>query len=291
MGVCYKNGVKIPRQDLFEQLHDADIILVGEYHNNVPGHKIELEMTKEVLKHTPSTGVAMEMFERQCQPLVDLFLQDKISKEALEKSTFVSNWGGGQNTWQEWYQPIVNQVKYFYAQGARLIAANAARSYVKIANIEGYEPLAELKAHGNPLFEIPDPNVDVSRYIDRLNNLDPIRDLGGAESTQTGDAKLKPRSPSSRSQGFINAQQIWDATMSHSVFMACQRHPKVMLFIGDFHVKQQGGTTQRVKKFLPEAKVVNVSILPVDNPYIWQEEHRGHADFVIYTESTSGFKK
>ncbi|WP_257283745.1 ChaN family lipoprotein [Endozoicomonas sp. SESOKO1] len=271
MWTVFSNGQRITQQHFFSQLQDADVILVGEFHNNAQGHQVEAEITREILSKTPSTAIAMEMFERQYQGLVDLFLQGHISANALEKATFASNWGGVDNTWQQWYQPIVNLVKDYYEQGARLIAANAARSYVKIASIEGYQPLQMLKEQGNTLFEIPDPAVDVTEYINNLNSF--------ARPNVPAMAAL------ARPGGFLDAQQLWDATMADSVAKAYQNHPKVMLFIGDFHVKRNGGTTQRVKHFLPDARVINVSILPVEQPEIWNDEHTNHAEFVIYTQA------
>ena len=286
MHAIYQNGIQLTEEDFYQQLHDTDIILVGEYHNNAAGHAVEALIAKELLSKTPTMAVAMEMFERHYQPLVDLFLKGDISSTALEKSTFASNWGGVENTWQDWYQPIVNCVKDFYPQGARLIAANASRSYVKIANHEGYAPLQQLKDQGNEMFEIPDPKVDVSEYIDNLNKLRSAGPMHAHAKNDSDDKKpSRPAMPMGRPGGFLDAQQLWDATMSHSVALAYQDHPKVLLFIGDFHVKRNGGTTQRVKHFLPDAKVANISILPMQDTTRYNSEHDGHADFVIYTQA------
>lgn len=278
----FSNGQAITLHQLIGKLCQADIILVGEYHNNVQGHKVEIELAQELLKHEPSTAIAMEMFERQYQPLVDLFLQDKMSAVCLEKATFASNWGGGEDTWADWYQPIVDLAKQYYPKGSRLIAANACRSYVKIANHQGYEPLEILKSQGNTLFELPDPSVDVRQY---LKNLNEISSRGfGMPKVRSEGTQMAGAPAFSRPQGFIDAQQVWDATMANSVALAYQQHPKVMLFIGDFHIKQQGGTTQRIKHAVPDASVLTISIIPVEDINLWQAEHTGHANIVIYTK-------
>ncbi len=132
---------KISYQNFIEEIANADIIVVGEYHDNGLGHEIEAQIAKDIIAIEPKTSIALEMFERDEQPLVDLYLDGKISAKNLETLTDSSSWGNKNNSWEMWYQPIVDIAKDNHANGANLKAANAPRHFVKLARLEGFEVL------------------------------------------------------------------------------------------------------------------------------------------------------
>lgn len=251
-------------------LKDADIILVGERHNDPVGHEIKRLMTEALLEATPNAAVAMEMFERDEQGLVNLYISDQISTESLMKTTDASSWEGRKGQWLEWYQPIVDSVKSHYDEGARIIAANSPRTYVKLARLEDFNALRTLADNGNTSFAVPDTSVDDSAYEQKFREL-----MGfGGEIGGHGNINL---------EAFFRAQQVWDASMANSVVSAKSIHPKVMLIAGDFHIADKGGTLIRIRDTLPEAKIVAISIRPKTKTEPFDLEDEESADYIIYT--------
>lgn len=281
-----RTGQRIDWTTITARLAAADLILVGEQHDNVAGHRLEAELADALLRHTPRAAVALEMFERHEQGFVDAYLDGHIAAATLMTLTESENWGGGKNTWMTWYQPIVDQVKARRASGAALIAANAPRSYVKLARLEGFAALARLPAAERTLFRAPAPAVDDRAYRERFlatmqRHAAPI---AHAEATTKPAAPARPApAMSGEPADYFRAQQVWDATMADSVLRAHRRHAKVMLFVGEFHVGFSGGTLQHIRHGAPQARIATISILRSATPEFFAETDKGRADLVIYT--------
>lgn len=263
-------GQKISWEEMTKEVLSADIILVGEQHDDPIGHKCELRLSKDLLEHSPAAALAMEMFERDEQELLNLYLDRKIGVDALIQCTGSSSWGG-LDAWRHWYQPIVDVVREGHSEGAVLIAANAPSRYVRLARLEGFEPLVELKEIGNNEFELP-AEVDEEDYKNRFIAL---------MAPKSDPAKGHPMSMDT--EAFFRAQQIWDATMAASVVSAKASHPKVMLLAGDFHISSQGGVLIRLQKALPGSGICSISIRRRKEELVIDKANA--ADYIIYTRS------
>lgn len=287
-----RTGAPLNWAAVVARLNRADIILVGEQHDNVIGHRIEAELADALLHHSPRAAVALEMFERHEQGLVDAYLDGRIAATTLVSLTESENWGGGKNTWMEWYQPIVDHVKARRAAGASVVAANAPRTYAKLARLEDFAALGSLPREERAWFALPDLTVDDRAYRERF--LATMRGHSTPAPTPTSAAANAPASTPKpapamvgRPEDFLRAQQVWDATLADSVLRAHRRHPKVMLFVGEFHVGFEGGTLARIRHRAPNARLATLSILRSDTPEVFANDDRQRADIVAYTNNTS----
>jgi uncharacterized iron-regulated protein len=69
------------------QLAQADVIFIGEVHDDSFTHVVEFELLKGVHQHSPRLAVSLEMFERDVQSLLDDYLQGRITESVfLEQS-------------------------------------------------------------------------------------------------------------------------------------------------------------------------------------------------------------
>lgn len=312
-----RTGTRLDWTAVIDRLAAAEIVLVGEQHDNVAGHHLEAALTGALLRRQPRAAVALEMFERHEQGLVDLYLDGRLAAPTLMTLTESENWGGGQNTWMDWYQPIVDHVKAHRAAGAALVAANSPRAYVKLARLAGFGTLALLPAGERTLFALPDPTVDDAAYRERFfgtmrqhsapgatapaaaerKPAPPVRKISNLRSEQirTRKALRETSAPNREAAGpvaprmaadpatFFRAQQVWDATMAESVARAHERHPQVVLFVGEFHLAHVGGTYLRIRHALPAAQIATVSILRSATPESFDPADTARADLVIYT--------
>lgn len=272
-----KERTSIDWDSLLARLAVADIVVIGERHNDVAGHQLKAELIRDLLQNNANLAVAMEMFERDEQGIVDLYLDGKISKEALVKVTGSASWGGGTNTWDAWYQPIVDAVRAHHSEGAVLIAANSVRAFVTLARLEGFGVLEDLRDGGNQTFVVPDLGIDDSAYRQRFV------DLMSPKPHATNGSDAPPRHAAAMDPAaFFRAQQVWDASMADAVVRAAKQERQVVLIAGDFHVAFEGGTLLRIRHRLPAASIVSLSIVPFDGDTLSPDDHR-RADFVVYT--------
>jgi uncharacterized iron-regulated protein len=278
------SGSPLDWNTAMNQLFEVDVIVVGEQHDNLTGHHVEAELTEEFLGKSPSSCIAMEMFERNEQAFVDLYLGGGMKGSTLVKITNSSNWGGGTNTWNDFYQPIVDTVKKHRASGAGLKAANCPRSYVQLARLEGFDSLESIRDETALLFEIPDLTVDDAPYKARFVGLmSPVPAHTPPEKGKTEPEAPKMGMHSIDPEAFFWSQQVWDASMADSVVDAKNQHPKVMLFVGEFHMAYEGGLVRRIRAKNPGLKLATVSILRSEDINVFNPEDVERADLLIYT--------
>lgn len=239
-----------------ELVAESDVILLGELHDHAVGHAVQLAITEEVLEQWPNSIVALEMLERDEQILVDDYMEDFIDAETFAKLTHSSSWSG-LGSWDAWYQPVIDAAKN---SGGGVVAANAPRRYVRAARIEGFEKLDELPSERSGFVTYPD-ELSTGKYRQRFWELsrqmrnEDVEDIEIDVSTIDPDDPLLP---------VFRGQQTWDATMAESIALQQpSREKKVLLLVGHFHIDYDGGTVQELRKRLPNANILTISIQKV----------------------------
>ncbi len=86
-------GVKVNFDQLIDTLSDSRIIYVGETHDNLEAHRVQLEIIQALNNKFPGrVAVGMEMFRRSAQPSLDLWQSGMLSDQKF-KSLFYEHWG------------------------------------------------------------------------------------------------------------------------------------------------------------------------------------------------------
>ena len=257
-------------QQLLDRARAADIIVVGEQHDDAAAHQLQAALVKAVAGQGP-LAVCMEMFEQDEQPLVDAFLAGSLSQEALVDTTDSKDWGG-QGQWSEFYQPIVDAAR---ESGAPVIAANAPRRFVRLARHDGFEKLAAFSNAYPGQFTVPG-SIEQQAYAERFKAT--MRHHGAPED-KSGDAP--PPMPEETLEALFRAQQVWDATMAEATVRAQAAHGKALLLVGQFHTDFDGGLLRRMKAAAPGLNFLTISV-QADSAAALREEDRDRADVVIY---------
>jgi uncharacterized iron-regulated protein len=146
-----------------------------------------------------------------------------------------------------------------------VIAANAPRSLVKRARVEGLEPLRALGPEEQALIDVPDQLTE-GTYRSQF------------EALMGTHAGVDPATL----EGFYRAHNVWDATMAGSVAraLAAELRP-VVLVVGSFHVDGEGGLYQRLRAAAPAAKVWRLSVV-AEHAEALRADDRARADVVAY---------
>ncbi len=254
-----RGGLVLDWADLMEAVRQADVVVIGEFHTDAPGHKVELAIVQDALKLWPGSAVSMEMLVREDQPAADDYVAGKIDEAEFVKRTHTADWAG-KGTWARWYHPITATAR---VAGGRLIAANAPRKYADLARKQGYDALRQLPEAERKLFDVPDWNIRGAYYRRFCEAMEqhapppkppkkgdggrgardegkpqdkkpsgiappasgtaiPSRDPRPASPPGKAEEKKPPPRPLTRGEiaAMFRSQQLWDATMAGSVLRA-----------------------------------------------------------------------
>ncbi|MCH2135417.1 MAG: ChaN family lipoprotein [Phycisphaerales bacterium] len=244
---------------------EADVVVLGEQHDDALGHAVQLALFEAIVQRCPEAALALEMLERDEQGLIADYRDGIIDAKKFAALTRSSAWAG-EGSWDAWYGPIVDAA---ISQQAAVVAANAPRRYVTLARTDGFDALQALDGDRRTLVDLPEPPLS-GPYRDRFMEL--MLDEDGT-----------PHVADDVAEAFFRAQQVWDATMASSVVRALEHgHRPVVLLVGRFHSDYEGGTVELIKRAKPEAAILTVSLEPEDAR---AEADLGRADVVVFTGS------
>lgn len=100
-------GLLVSRDQMLDSIEASRVIYIGESHDNVEAHRIQLEVIQNIFARFPGkVAVGMEMFRRSAQSDLDLWVEGELSDKKF-KRLFRKNWGSGFKL----YQPIFEFIK------------------------------------------------------------------------------------------------------------------------------------------------------------------------------------
>lgn len=264
--VVYRgDGTRASLRDVIDRMPDVRAVLVGEEHDDVAGHRVQLDLlTRAYQRHRVEGGrplvLSLEMFETDVQGVVDEYLAGLITEEHfLASARPWANYGRD-------YRPLV---EFARDQGLPVVAANAPRRYVNRASRLGrdsLEVLPEEALETLPPLPYPEPS---ERYLAQWDSL-----MGAAAAHMSG-------SP-------LDGQTLWDAAMGHAIAETLERRPGALVLhmAGGFHVEKGTGIPEALQHYRPGTGVLLVAMRSVDDPRVFDAEaHAGRGDFVILTDA------
>ena len=215
------------------------MIYLGERHDSVADHEAQLEIIEALHAENPDVAIALEMFQRPFQPVLDQYLVGEITEEQLvEQSEYEQRWGF---PWAL-YAPIVRFAK---TNQIPLIALNAPTDVVRQVARQGLESLeSEDLEYIPPLEDIHTDNENYRAFV--------LQALGAHGSH--GD--FNP-------DNFFAAQLIWDETMAERIaqFHTANPDTQIIVLAGQGHVLYGYGIPDRVARRLGEALSQQIVVL------------------------------
>lgn len=250
--------------DLWNGMQWADIVVVGEQHDDANAHLVQRTLVEEALAVWPGSAVSMEMLERNEQGMVDEYVAGAMELDAFVDGTKSRDWAG-KDSWMRFYQPMVDAAR---ETRGTVVAANAPREYVRRARTEGYEALAALPPEERALFELP-AGPPPATYRERFRGF--MAGDGEPPSDEALDTMLR-------------AQRLWDSTMAASIVAAWKRAPsgaKVIHVVGQFHSEYDGGLISEIQARAGHARILTVSVQKGETRML-RASDKGKADVVVY---------
>ena len=227
-------GKILDLQDFFEALLRYGVIFVGEDHDSPLSHEAEHAILTGLVERDSSLVLALEMFERDVQEILDAYLKGTISEERFLEAA---------RPWANYRSDYRLMVELARAKGIPVVAANIPRrtaAAVAIAN--------ELssKVLGTDSVYVPGSlHFDSKEYYERfMATMD--------EMPHTGPMRqINP-------EALYKAQILKDAVMAASIEPFLRHH--VLFICGSFHSDYHLGIPYQLQKNHPKTKIAVITM-------------------------------
>jgi uncharacterized iron-regulated protein len=206
-------GDSITFAPLLEQISRTRVVFVGESHDQIEHHQIQVRLVQSLIAKGKNVVIAMEMFEGSQQPILDRWSQGVLTEEEFLKRV---NW---ETTWgmdYELYKGILDEAKSHHL---KVLALNVQRDLVRRVAQHGIERLSSEDRKQLPEMDLADQGHRT--YIKSMY-----------EGHQGGSAE--------GFKNFYQAQSLWDEGMAErlSQFLKSPdgEGKTVLVFTGSGHI-------------------------------------------------------
>jgi uncharacterized iron-regulated protein len=228
----------IARAALMERLVAADVVLLGEKHDNARHHVLQAEILKDLAAAGRRPALVWEMLPRSAQPRIDRFL-DQNDRRA---DGFAEAVGWERLGWGDWalYRPVAEAA---VAAGLRQRAGGLERAALKAIGQGGLPALPKHLAARLP--EGPTLSESQKRVIE--------------DAVFEGHCGYIPRR---HLAPMIAVQTARDLALADAVAVAAGPGGAVLI-AGSQHVRRDAGVPVHLVRMLPDASVVVISFVEV----------------------------
>lgn len=233
---------QLTQQQILQELIKANVVYLGETHNSPEDHKAQLEILQALHQQNPKIAIAMEMFQRPFQDVLDQFLAGKITEAQLvEQSEYDERWGF---PW-EYYAPILRLAK---TNQLPVLALNTPTEVTRKVARSGLESLTtDERRYIPPFSEIRTDNADYRKMAQEV--YEQHHQAGHGNSTSV--------------ERFFTAQVLWDETMAETIAQFVKANPgyQVVVLAGKSHIVYGYGIPSRVARRLNNNQLLQRSVL------------------------------
>jgi uncharacterized iron-regulated protein len=250
---------QISIDEIVNDVSNTDVLFFGEEHNDSTGHYLELALFKKLSEKYPGKiALSMEMFETDCQNVLDEYLSGLIREK-----NFITD----SRLWHNYkdYRPLVEWAKTNHIP---VIAANSPSRYTNMVNRMGLKSLDQLSSTGKS--HLPPLPIDTATgaYYEKF-----VQIMGGHDAMA--------------GMQLFQAQNLWDATMGWSIAKFANSHPgyKIFQLNGGFHSEEKLGAMAQLKRYAPKIHALNIAVFSddnFDNP-AWSKLSK-NGDYIILTD-------
>jgi uncharacterized iron-regulated protein len=240
-------------------MNKADVLFFGEEHNDSTCHVVEYLLFQKLAEKYPGkVALSMEMFETDCQTVLNEYLEGFIREK-----NFITD----SRAWHNYkdYRPLIELAK---AGHIPVIAANAPARYVNMVTRLSLSSLQNLDATGKSyLPPLPIDTATGTYYNKFIEVMGGHGAMGGMQMYQ--------------------AQNTWDATMGWSIARFFKKHNgyKLLQLNGGFHSEEKLGAATQLKRYASKARILNIACFSddsFDNPD-WSKYSKDN-DYIILTD-------
>jgi uncharacterized iron-regulated protein len=265
------DGDPIPFLHLLEDINKTRVIFVGESHDQIAHHQIQVKLIQDLVKKGKDVVVAMEMFESSQQPILDRWSQGLLTEEEfLKEIQWDTTWGMDY----ELYKGILDEAK---GHRLKVIALNVQRDLVRKVAQSGIEGLSPEDKKKLPKMDLTDQSHRA--YIKSIY-----------KGHQGGSAKGFKK--------FYEAQSLWDESMAETLSEFLRSHEgeqkTVLVFVGSGHLIYGFGIPKRFYRRTPipyQTIILKAWKEKIDDDFTFTEATSPLANFLWITQPNPPEKK
>jgi len=216
---------------LLKELNQADVIFIGEFHENHASHLLEMQLLSGLYQNNKNLVLSLEMFNRDQQSYLDDYVDGEIGEVYLTKEA---------PSWQNYtasYRPLVEFAKDRFLT---IIAANASADIVRCVGRQGTDYINKLDSKekqyiaAKPFAEIPGYQTKFYDFLEKVRKLS-----------------------EERKQKSYLAQITRDNTMAESIYQAWlnNKNHQIVHINGTFHSAEHLGTVAALKRLNPDLHI------------------------------------
>jgi len=231
----------------------ADVVLVGETHDNPEHHQRQIDIIKRVFTQGQTGLVALEM-------VTDTQMEFVLKDRPADASGLITSLKKEDDGWE--YNKLYKDVfQAIYDSGAMVTSANLNRKTMVSIVMQGDDAIP-------PTIRSLLDQV----ALDEENSASLQKEI---EMSHCGMMSGK------HAGGMIKGQRVRDAYMAKAVVDAKSKADKVLLLAGSGHVRIDRGVPLYIKQLSPNLKVLSLGLAEVVDD---------HTDPVDYTQHWGGKK-
>jgi uncharacterized iron-regulated protein len=215
-------GLTVSVEQMIDTVSGSRVIYIGETHDNLEAHRIQLEVIRRLHKKFPSQlSVGMEMFRRSAQDDLDRWHLGNLTGKQFRK-LFRKNWGQGYGLYQSIFE-------YLKENSIPLIGLKSSHTM-------------EQKFRDGGVGQEGLPEIDSEDEYHRAYSMS----LFGGSDTHTGVVS-KPY------QMLLLWEESMAETVAHFLKDEKNRDRKLIVLAGGFHVQYGYGIPKRAFRRVPHA--------------------------------------
>jgi len=121
----FPEGNQITFKELLNDLNTTRVIFLGESHDQIEHHQIQVRLLQNLIEKGKDVVIAMEMFERSQQPILDRWSQGLLAEEEfLKEVQWETTWGMDY----ELYKDVLEEAKKYRL---KVLGLNVQRDLVR----------------------------------------------------------------------------------------------------------------------------------------------------------------
>lgn len=231
-------GIRITPEALGEVLAGMRVVYVGETHDNIHAHRVELAVIREMARRFPGqVAIGMEMFRAPQQETLDRWTRGELAEiDFVREVKWYDTWGMDYG----YYRAILDFAK---ENRIDVVALNPPKELQERVSKEGLDQLPP----------------EVRAQLPEIAELDPyqresLKAVFGAHKATEGVV-----------ESFLRIQALWEETMAARVtdYLAGPRGAgkRMVVLAGGWHVRYGFGIPRKVFRRMPLASAI---VLPVE---------------------------
>ncbi len=250
----YKSdGTPADYKEMIREMHEADVTLIGEFHNNSIMHWMEYRVALDLFGQDSTLDIGMEMFEADDQLAIDEYMKGRFKYFYLKGA--IKRWKNFKTD----YKPIFDLAKK-YPGKIGFYATNVPRRYAGIVSNGGYEALEGLSDQAKSYFAPLPMHFDTT-----APNYQEMMEMDMGHSSNLNITK---------------AQALKDATMAYFIVKNKRKGVPFVHYQGDFHSKNYGGIYVYLRLYSPMLKIVTLA--PVESETMeFKDEYKTLGDYIM----------